>query len=89
MDEEKAESAKRARYEEQERDLARLVSAAVQSLPTHWKGRRYLRLEKVGDPKAAQKADDRERERWGRKVIEILVNLRLAFGLELEAKGDK
>ena len=59
----------------------------LRTLPTQWKGKRYLRLEKAGDPRAAHKAESKERERWGRKVIALLIEAPLPCGLDLEARN--
>ena len=42
----RAEAAKRARLEEQDASRLRLRAPTVRALPTQWKGKRYLRLEK-------------------------------------------
>ena len=83
----RAEAAKRARLEEQDAYGLRLRAPTVRALPAQWKGKRYLRLEKEGDPRAALKAETRERERWGRKVVALLVESRLPFGLDLETRS--
>ena len=81
------ETAKRARLEELDASRLRLRTTALRTLPTQWKGKRYLGLEKARDPQAALKAEAKERDRSGRKVVALLVEARLPFGLDFEARN--
>ena len=83
----RAENAKRARLEELDASRLRLRTTALRTLPTTWKGKRYLRLEKAGDPRAALKAEAKEWDRWGCKVVALLIEARLPLGSDLEARN--
>ena len=46
-----------------------------------------MRAEATGDEHARRKAEDRERDKWARRVFRILVEARLPFGVEASEKG--
>ena len=78
---------KRLSEEKVENELKRLKSTMAQQLPAVWRGKRYHRAEQAGDPKGQQRAEDKARLRWGKRVVEILVEARLPFGLEVQQRN--
>ena len=48
----RAEAAKKARFEELDASRLRLRAPILLALPTQWKGKRFFRLKKTGDPRA-------------------------------------
>jgi len=80
------QAAKRTRVEKVEADLAKLATKEVLAAPALWRGKVYRRLEQAGDPNARQKAEKQEREKWGRKVVGLLVEAGLPFGREVQSK---
>ena len=80
-------AAKRARNQQREELLTRLGAPGVLGLPTGWRGKAYRRQEEAGDDAGRQKAETKEREKWGREVIQIILNADLPFGMELRARG--
>ena len=77
---------KRRRLDEEDRTRLRLQDAQVLQKPASWRSTAYRRAEQAGDSKAQQKAETRERQRWGRRVVEILVASGLPFGVEVKQK---
>ena len=74
---------KRARLDREEVALKRLQSPAAQLLPAVWRGKAYRRAELAGDEKGRERAEDAAREKWARKLVELLTEARLPFGLEI------
>ena len=67
--------------------LSKLQKPAVLDKPVEWKGRRYRRAELAGDDKARKKAEQRSREKWAQRILEILVQSGMPFGCEYVSKG--
>ena len=65
-------AAKRARLTAEEHNLAKLKDPRVLQLPAVWLGKRYRRAEATGDPKARERAEEKERLRWGGRLLELL-----------------
>ena len=56
-------------------------------LPAVWRGKHYRRAEQAGDERAQQAAEEKERARWGKRLIQLLVEAQLPFGIEVQARG--
>ena len=82
-----ARDKKRQKLEETELKLTKLRANAALQKPSSWKSTAYRRAELAGDDKGKQKAEEKERARWGRRVMEILISAGLPFGQELTARG--
>ena len=67
--------------------LERLRTVYAQHKPAEWRSRAYLRAEAAGDEKARKRAEEREREKWARKVIRFITNAELPFGKEVIGNG--
>ena len=65
---EQEQNRKRARLSEREALLTKLGAPELQGLPTSWRGKTYRRLEQAGDSTGRQRAEEKERARWGREV---------------------
>ena len=78
---------KRDRAEAVADDLTKLAHAGVFDLPSEWRGKRYRRAELAGDAKAQQKLEEAERTKWGRKVVDLLLEADLPFALEMKRRG--
>ena len=72
---------------EVEQDRKRLKTGKAFQLPAVWRGKKYRRAEQEGDLKAQQKAEDAERAKWAKKVVELLVEAKLLFGREVAQRG--
>ena len=59
----RAQAKRQAQEVQKDQDLKRLRKPGVFDLPAVWRGKRYQRAEALGDPKAQQKAEDKERTR--------------------------
>ena len=79
--------AKRAKLEKIEEKIAKQRGASLLKLPAVWKGKAYRRAVDAGDAKAQQRAEAKERARWSRRVVEIVVQSGLPFGQEVEREG--
>ena len=73
-----AEAAQR-KAELETSQLCKLRARAAQLKPVEWKGKRYHRAELAGDEAGAKRAEQQNRERWARKVINIIVEAQLPF----------
>ena len=78
---------KRRHEEESQNDLKRLKESKAFKLPAVWKGKKYHRKEALADPKAQQNEEEKQRRKWGKRVVEILLEARLPFGLEVASRG--
>ena len=67
--------------------MKRLKHAKVCDLPATWRGKRYRRAEAAGDTKAQQKAEEKERLLWAKKVVDLLVEAKLPFGVEVSKRN--
>ena len=52
-----------------------------------WRGKSYRRAEAAGDEKGRERAEEKERAKWAGRLLELLKEARLPFGLELEERG--
>ena len=78
---------KKRKSEEVDELLSKLQRPEVLAKPIEWKGRRYRRAELAGDERARKKAEQRARDKASKRVVEILVESGLPFGLEYAQKG--
>lgn len=83
----RAAEAKRQRLGEQELLQAKARAPGVLSKPTAWRSRAYRRADEAGDPQARKRAEERERNKWAKKVVGILVEADVPFGQEVREKG--
>jgi hypothetical protein len=81
-----AEQRQKRRAEAESMQLSKLQAKAALAKPVEWKGKRYHRAELEGDEAGAKRAEQRNRERWARKVIGIMVEADLPFGQEFKAR---
>ena len=70
-----------------DQDLQRLCAPGLLLKPTEWRGKKYRRVEVANDENGRRKAEQAERDKWARKVIAIIVQARLPFGIEIHDKG--
>ena len=66
---------------------SRAKAVRVHAKPAVWHGKANHRAEKAGDENARKRAEASERERWAVKVVKILINAQLPFGIEIRDKG--
>ena len=74
---------KRNLQEENEKDQLRRSFPQVQALPAVWRGKAYRRVEEEGDERARERADGRERSKWGTRLVSLVVESCLPFGREI------
>ena len=78
---------KRARAEREDTAFKKLADPSVGQLPAVWRGKAYRRVEATGDEKAQERAETKEREKWAGRLIDLLLEAQLPFGLEVEQRG--
>ena len=84
---EQDEAVKRRKLTERDSLLTKFGAPEVLGLPTAWRGKSYRRVEQAGDGAGRQRAEEKERARWGREVAQILLDAGLPFGQELKTRG--
>ena len=82
-----ARDKKRQKLEETELKQTKLRANSALQKPTSWKSTAYRRAEVAGDDKGKQKAEEKERARWGKWIMEIPISSGLHFGEELTTRG--
>ena len=83
-----AQAEDKRRIEVEVRDLARVKATRVYAKPIERRGKAYHRAETSGNENARKDAEQKEHEKWAKKVLRILVNADLLFGVEAFETGS-
>ena len=82
-----SQEAKKRRLAAEIIDLAKARASRVFAKPVIWGSRIYRRAEATGDAQARKRAEEADRNRWAKRVVKIIVDAGLPFGVEIVDKG--
>ena len=82
-----AQTEKRRRVEVEGRHLARAKAKRLYAKPGEWHGKAQHRVETTGDEHVRKDAEQKERKKWAKKILRILVDAELPFGAEAFENG--